>query len=284
MWRREERLKYWLEGGGLSQTASSDPGLKERILFKLRFWQSAGAVKEKSLSINANTVSLDSQLTKSLHVTDGLGILGQQANPAREFPNAFASSDGWIRNIEFGVKSKILDLSLPSESCSRIRQEKMIGDPIARSVSVNIRDADIGLLEPLYGRGPEVKEGKLFLIPEPPVQILTSQISELPHVRASVRIDRLQDSERKGFLHEAEVLKGIPAERAELFAVFRHVPIEVVSRLRLLTEQKAILYTISRERKPVQTRVHDMAAVRDKGNQEVYLIPHRTQYRSVSLN
>ena len=85
-------------------------------------------------------------------------------------------------------------------------------------------------------------------------------------------------------MREAEALKGIPAERAELLAVFRHVPIEIISRLRYVAENHILVFSISRLSGPTSTRVHDMAAVRDIVSQDVHLIPHRTQFRAVSLS
>jgi hypothetical protein len=284
MWRREERLKYWLEGGGQAHKPSSELGLKEKLFLKLRLWQFADAVKGKSLGIYANTISLDPEFIKSTQVKDGLGFLGYQACSAREFSSNLSDSNGSIRHLDLLESAGVLNLQLPDESHARVRQEKPAIAPICRSVQVNIRATDINGLESLYSQMPEVKDGKRFLMANPSIQILTSQVSELPHTRASIKIDQLQDSERSSFLREAEILKGIPCGRVELLAVFRHVPIEVISRLRLLADQRAILYSISREFTPTVTRVHDMAAIRDITSQEVFLIPHRAQYRSVSLN
>jgi hypothetical protein len=121
-------------------------------------------------------------------------------------------------------------------------------------------------------------------MPPPSVNQFTAKISELPISQISIDIEELADSERSGFLHEAEVLKGIPSDQAKLLAVFRHVPIEMISRLCFLEEKNAILYSIARESRITKTRVHDMAAVRDQQSREIHLIPHRMRFRSVSLN
>jgi len=284
MWRREERLKYWLENGGQTQKTSSKPGLKEKLFLKLQLWQFAGVVKEVSLGVCTNAINLDCELIKSTQVKDGLGILGRHSSPSYNFPDDFTDSNTFIRQLELMETARVVNLQLPDESHAQVRQEKLAITPMHRSVQVSIRAADVSMFKSLSSQMLKVRDGKRLLVTHPSIQILTSQISELPHTRPSIRIDQMKDTERKGFLREAEVLKGLPSDRAELLAVFRHVPIEVVARLRLLADQKAILYSISRQSKPTQTRVYDMAAIRDSASQEVYLIPHRAQYRSVSLN
>jgi hypothetical protein len=111
-----------------------------------------------------------------------------------------------------------------------------------------------------------------------------SRIELFPYKRISLQISELLDSECKSFLHEAEAIKGVPADRAELLAVFRNIPIEMISKMRYLAEKKIILYTICRGVRRTHTRVHDMAAIRDTGSQDVFLIPHRSRFQSVCLN
>jgi hypothetical protein len=283
MWRREERLKFWLEGSGQTQKPSSKLGLKEKVLVKLQLRQSARAVKGESLDISADAKSLDSDLDISAQVKEALGAFGSQPILTGEFSYDFPDSGGFVRDVELYKSCRVRNLDLPDQGHAQIRQEKMEIAPIVRLMPISIRAAEIIMLESLFSQMPEVKDGKRILVSYPSIQNLTSQISELPHARASIKLDQLQDTERSSFLREAEILKGIPIDRVEILAIFRHVPIELISRLRLLADQTAILYSISRETKSTQTRVHDMAAIRDIGSQEVHLIPHRTQYRSVSL-
>jgi hypothetical protein len=284
MWRSEKRLKYWLESGVQTQEPSSKSGLKEKILLKLQFRQSAYAVREGALGISSDAISLDSDLNISTQITEELGAFSFQPDPGDEFCRSFADSSGIVRDIQLVERSRVRNLDLPDPGHARIRHEKLEIAPTPRSMPVTIRAGEIMTLESLYGQMPEVKDGKRCIIVYPSIQNLTSQISELPHARASISLDQLKDTERSSFLREAEILKGIPIGKGDILAIFRHVPIELISRLRLLADQTAILYSISRENRPTQTRVHDMAAIRDISNQEVHLIPHRTQYRLVPLN
>ena len=110
------------------------------------------------------------------------------------------------------------------------------------------------------------------------------RVTKYPHCRKSVDISALPVAVRDGFLREAEVLKGIDIDNCELLAVFRRVPIELISQLRFLSETRMILYTISSRPVRTRTRVHDLAVICDMSKQEIHFVPHRTQYRLVFLN
>jgi predicted transcriptional regulator len=140
----------------------------------------------------------------------------------------------------------------------------------------------IHTLESLQDQMAKVSDSTRLLLGDPAIRA-TARISELPHRRESTCVEQLEDSERNSFLREAEVLKRISSDKAELLAVFRHVPIEVISRLRFLADSREILYTIQDESKRTQTRVHDLAVIRDTASQEIHLVPHRTKSRSISL-
>jgi hypothetical protein len=284
MWRREARLIYWLEGGSRTQKPNHKPGLKEKLFLKFQPCLFFHGAKDASLGIRTDTINLDCELGKNTGLIDGLGILGGSTFPACEFAGGFGDSGPGIHHLELLERSQIQSLQLDGEIFMRVSEEDLAITPLFRSAQVTIRAADVGTREPLFCRMPEVQYGKQFLIPHPSIRILTSQMSALSHSRQSINIDQLQDEERYGFLREAEIIKGIPIDRMELLSVFRHVPITMVSRMHLLDDQKTISYTISRESKPRQTRVYDMAAIRDCVSKEVYLIPHRTQFRSVTLN
>jgi hypothetical protein len=111
-----------------------------------------------------------------------------------------------------------------------------------------------------------------------------SKLSALSFKRMSLDIGRLDGSECQGFLKEAEALRHIPAERSELLAVFRLVPIEIISRLHYVADKRMILFSISNQARRTQTRLHDIAAIRDLADQEIHLIPHRAQYKTVALS
>jgi hypothetical protein len=284
MWGREERLKHWLENGSQSQKSGFGAGLIEKLSLKLRLRQCAGTVQEESLSLRTGTVCLDDALAATTCVKDGLDDLGHRLHPELESVSGLPACDGMIHPILLIGSAKAFDARLPDERFARIRQEGVEMAPTCRTYLVNMSAVEVHELMHPYNHPPMLMDGNRFLIAIPPVQNLTTQMAELPHSRTSLRIEELRDSERKGFLREAEVIKGVPSDRAVLLAVFRHVPIEVVSRLRFLAEKKTIVYSISHEVKPTRTRVHDLAAVLDIASKEIHLVPHRTQFQSVSLN
>jgi hypothetical protein len=284
MWRREERLKYWLEIGSRTKKPGSRSGLKEKLLLKIQLGQSNRAVKDESLRISIDAKSLDNALDISAQIKEGLGLSGDIPASVADFSSGLADHERTVRDFKLLGAAHVRNLDLPDERRARIRQEKVDITPTHGSVPINLTSAEVKMLETLYGQMPQVKDGNRLLIPDPLIQNQTSQISDLPHARASIQLDQMKDAERGSFLREAQILKGISCDKAELLAVFRHVPIELISRLRFLSGQKAILYGISHGVKPTHTRVHDMAAIRDVSSQEVHLIPHRTKYRSVSFS
>lgn len=152
-----------------------------------------------------------------------------------------------------------------------------------RTVSVGMSSTDVRMVECLKARSANTLDGGCFVLSGPEVHSADSRISRLPVTLASVDMNTLTEGERAGFIREAEALKQIPPERAELLAVFRHVPIEMISRLRFLADRRAVVYSISAAPKRTQTRVHDMAVVRDTGSQDVHFVPHRTQCRTASI-
>ncbi len=287
MWRREERLEYWLAGGRSRHRPYIALWLEEKLSLKLCHLQFQNSIREQPLSIAANAIDLDAELSASVHIQDGLGVLSQWVDfqiPAGDAASELTTSNGATHCVDLLRAVAVRNLKLPTEQLARIQQGKMEIYPNSGSWQVNWRPAAVHALAHLQNQSAEVKDGQRILALNLTVCIMTSRFSEFPHVRKSLNVDRLSDSERQGFLREAEILRGIPADRVELLAVFRHVPIDVISRLSFLAEKRVILYSICGEPKRTHARVHDLAAVRNTANQEIYLIPHRTQFRSVVLN
>ncbi len=120
-------------------------------------------------------------------------------------------------------------------------------------------------------------------ISEPMVHDRTSKMAAYPHIRSGVDIERLNPQEREGFLREAESLKQIPATQGELVALFRNVPVELISKAHYLEEKKLLLYTLDSGRHLARTRVHDLGIVRDPAAGKNHMVVHRTQFRSVPV-
>jgi hypothetical protein len=284
MWRREDRLEYWLTGGNLPDRQNPALRLKEALAYRFAQWRSAHAVREQSLRIDTGTVCLDEELSVAATVNDGMKILGRGTdNP----PEPAGPLDGFlvaVHCIDLLDGAAVRSLKLPDEYSTRIHESKPAIKANSRRLQLSIETRGTHALSCLQDRPAQIKNGDRFLGMNPAIETQVSRISGLPHMRIGLDVERLRDSERRSFLREAEILKRIPSDRAELLAVFRHVPIEMISRLRLLAEKRVILYCISEQPKRTCTRVHDMAAVRDAASGEIHLVPHRTQFRAVSFN
>jgi len=284
MWRNEKRLKQFLDSGNGSREQASTSGIVRRLSSKLRLGYGDPAVRENGLAILVGVGSLDDSLRATACVKDGIGSLSDGTRRSEEALSGVTEGGVRVGSAELLENTAIQELPLPSERHVRIRQETVAMDGTCRPFTIKIRDAEVFEFKHPHSHPPQMRDGGRFLIQDPSVHQRTSKMAELPLARTSVRIEELQDSERSGFLQEAEALRGIPQDRAELLAVFRRVPIEVISRLRFLEEKKAIVYSITRELNRTRTRVHDMGAIRDGVSGEIYLVPHRARFRFASLD
>ncbi len=284
MWRREERLKYWLENRSQPRKSGKDsrPNRKLGNILRLRICDCA--VREEALNLSTGSLDLEDALVAEACVRDGLEDLKQGAPSEFRVVSGIPAGCGGVHTVMLPQNARISNVRFPDERFPRIHYEAVTMTPACFSRLLGLRAAEVHDLAHPLSHPPMLRDGSRFLIADPQIQTLTTQMAELPHMRASVRIESMPDSERKAFLREAEALKGIQADHAELLAVFRRVPIEVISRLRFVAEKRTILYSISRAAQLSRTRVHDLAAVLDGDSKEIHLVPHRTQYRSVSLN
>lgn len=241
-------------------------------------------------------ISLDDALSARTEVVDGLWLLSPGDTSSPKAASHVARLSGADRSeapladmaiskmhqVDMLGAAEVRSLSMPDAQQATIRQGRMIPAPNTRTPAIGFGRTAVRSPESFREHPVEVKDGRRMLLASPAVHA-SEQISRFPQRRKSMDLGRLNDSERRSFLHEAEVLKHLPADRAELLAVFRSIPIELISRLRFLAGRKEILYSISRGPTRTRTNVHDMAAIRDSANQEVHLVPHRTKSRPVRL-
>lgn len=201
-------------------------------------------------------------------------------------PQGFASAGDFratIRSLPTLHAPRVRIPPLPQFRRVPVRTPALSMDGGVRAISTSMPSAGVGTIACLNARSASVLDGGCSALLGAKVHSGSSYISRIPMALASVDLNVLTEGERAGFLREAEAIKGIPPERAELLAVFRHVPIEMISRLRFLADSRSVEYSISAAPKRTQTRVHDMAVVRDSGNQDVHFVPHRTQCHTVPI-
>ena len=260
-------------------------GFREKLAQELHARPALGSVKGESLALQTSALCLDDALEPAAAtVRDGLESLANTTDCAPSAIKDFGKNGGNIRESELLEGARILDLTLPGESRTCAREFRMSFQTLSRAFAMSLKSGRVHSMEEFWGRANQARDGDRFLIQNASIPTAQYKISLLPHTRKSIRMETLKDAEYRSFLREAELLKGIPAERAELLAVFRHVPIEIISRLRYVAENRLLVFSISRQSGSTSTRVHDMAAVRDIVSQDVFLIPHRTRFRAVSLN
>jgi hypothetical protein len=281
MWRSEKRLEFWLADGKPSPKPAHLAWLR-----KLRLVPLATVVQEMSLAIKSRAIRFDDAFSINANVQDGFEMLSGPADcggSSERSGQFLAAITITTHCVDLFRGANVRRIPMPDSQRTRIRQQRLIMSASVQSLAVNVgsdRVQSYELIQECQRGGLDAAVG-LFL--RDPVILSTMQISELPHRLESIAVGELSDLEQKSYLHEAEVLKRIPADRAELLAVFRHVPIEMISRLRFLDENREIRYIISSLPKRTQTRVHDMAVIRDTANQEIHMVPHRTKSRTVLL-
>jgi hypothetical protein len=275
MWRREKGLKYWLDG------LSESPGIGQRLSRWLEF---PGTVREGALSLVTSIHQPGDALQLSAHVIDGLEMLGEVPSssiPAE--PRAIEDRKAKIRAVELFNGAKIRTLQVPTNRI-RLRQTAPVVSCHSRALKMFVESVAVHKFETTRFPLPLVSESAAWFLPNPAVSVETAHISGLPQARGSVEIGALKRSEREELLREAEAQKGIAPGESELIALFRNVPVEMISRLHFLAEKKMIYFSISQEPIRTRTRVYDMAAVRNISSREIHLISSRTHYRSVVLN
>jgi hypothetical protein len=289
MWRRETRLAYWLSQDNKQGIPNTAGRFKEKILHQIHSVVSPCAIHTAWLGMEPSLINLERELTVQSEVLDGFS----HVNPT---PDS-SQSDPWERNLSMtdsfegavyslgllDPKTAIRDVAPMNGERLRIHSGMLkISSPLHNIVLRDGKSAVRNIECQLHGSCP-IENGRQWILKEAPVKSDLSKPSELSFERRSLDIDSLQDSERQGFLKEGEMMRHIPAERSELLAVFRSVPIEIITHLQYLDDKKMILYRISNEPRRTQTRLHDLAAIRDTADQEIHLVTHRAQYKTVLM-
>jgi hypothetical protein len=193
-----------------------------------------------------------------------------------------SDSIGMVYAVGMLPEAAIQRIAMPTPQRTAIRLVRLIAMSGWRSPFVALGPVPVRALESFRDKPAEVRDGNRMLLSPLPVCSFP-KISKLMYRRKSVDLQALDESERGSFLREAEVLRSIPVEKAELLGVFRSIPIENISRLRFVSSRNEIIYSLDAMAGRNSTRVHDMAAVRDTASQEVHLVPHRTRSRLVRL-
>lgn len=288
MQRREEGLGYWLVASPPPEQLTLWVRVRRAFLRHRQAGKLRPATCELPLEMGVDVFSSEEFIPTSRPVCDGLGHLAS--------PDSFK---GWKENrCQVAVaEMKIHALEpLPEPAANkgalledlliRVNRQEWIHLPVAKA---SLQDAlgkktRVRSVTCLHELG-HARSCSQWLSPvRIGVRTGTRGISALPHTGWTLDLNEIRESERESFLQEATALKGVAPGRGELLAIFRNVPIEVVSRLRFVRETGTIHYNLTFNPSLRRTRVHDLAAVRDAATDEIHLVAHRTRYRTVFLN
>jgi hypothetical protein len=283
MWRRKEGLNYWLDRS--ENPANPVPRDKkiEKRKEKARFWSLAGKVQGCPLTIRIPTAVPGDLLCVPSAVKDGLDVFGNGSDFADCNDTDTVVSPTFVHGADLMETVPVSPLQLPDEDHARVRRALLTFSPYCRRFKTH--------MGPVLVRSPETVRfplprtaGRGALIQDnPAIKSLMPQARDLPFYGKSLEIDLLPEDDKEDYLQEARQKRGFSAEECELVAVFRHVPIEMISKLHFLHDEKAIVFTISGGLKRSGTRVYDLIVVRD-GEGEIHLVAHGTRNRMVVFN
>jgi hypothetical protein len=284
MWRREEELDYWLNERPVSTAPNQDLKHREKPPGKVWPWGFKRNVREHSLEIHSEAIILDGVLSVPVLIKDGLGEIGARLERSdQNTPGAFEASNEIHEAILIG-KTRVESLRLPDKENTKIKQAILAIIPYCRRIHVSIGPVPVHIPGSVQLHPPLVGGQGALISDSPPIRSLTQMISAKAIRQAGINVRTLSESEYNRCLQEAEQIKGIPVDKCKLITLFRHVPIEMVSKLQFLGDKKEIVYTLSPGLNRSSTRVYDLMAIRDVSRKEVHLIPHRTRNRMVRLN
>jgi hypothetical protein len=289
MRRREEGLAYWL----ISQDS------EDRIRSS-RFWhflaRSLGVfllrprMATLELLLEPAVRTLTEMCGAPIAVRDGLGIIGPStktvARPAsagdreEQRIQVKVSSVHFVRHAEVGEFA----IALP-EALSVTGQDWIRSPEILSKMPGLLKKPLRSLAMPLLNVLPAVRAVMWQIAPSAVgVRSAADKFSGLPHIRRSEDLQSLSQGEQDSLLREAESLKGIRRENGEILALFRCVPVEMISKINFLENKRTILYTLRSDLRARSTRVQTLAVVKDRPTASWYFVPNRTSYRVVSLD
>jgi hypothetical protein len=289
MWRRKARLADWLYDKNSAGQAEI-PWLVRVLRGPLSSLLLRTRVQCPPISIEAAVREFVGIWTRSIAVLDGLGAVGpapkicfadreipaQESQPAKlevREVHPLRPAKTFKSNTTFPAKLPVREQELMILPNIFSKLPQFPGRPL-KSYAVS-----------LLNRLPAVRGAVPPLVsPDSGVKSAVEKFSRFPHIRRSVEANEISRREVDEFLNEAEVLKGIKRENAELMAIFRFVPVEIVSKIRFIENKRTILFTLRSDTKPQRTRVHDLAVVRDRSTTLSHFVPHRTKFRSVMLS
>jgi hypothetical protein len=240
--------------------------------------------RDVSVEIRSGVSGLSDGLLPAARVIDGLGSIGcaMPGMDARRTAQRMASA---MRVIDVGLLRARSTRSLDIEGLRRAGVKELKSISTFRTHSVPfaaLAERARALCTPLIPEAAWVRslDG---IEPRAATREATSRILRMPQIRSAEDPAVLSLTEYENCLREAQATRGIPADDAELLAVFRRIPVEGVTRIRFVESSRLLFFVLAADRKIRRTRVHDVMAIRNVSTGQVHLVTHRTRYQTAVL-
>jgi len=282
MRRKKEGLGYWLRHSSPEQP----PGFLHRLLLMIGRWIGWAEPSPRVHDISVDLVQgeipawpLD--LFKSVTIIDGLPAV---ASGAAGHSHSQSVSPRVISiNLAEEAKPGRVELSFTKQT--RVHSEPSLLQSQVGTGKLELLLGSVRKLKMVAPDSTAVQTGRYWFYKRPlPIHTDTLRLLKAPHLRWSREPGTLNLRDSEGFLREAGRLRGIRHGNGEVLAVFTRVPIELVADYRYIKEKQLLIYTLALDKRTFTTRIHDLAAIREKTTGKTYLVADPSRYQTAVLN
>lgn len=281
--RERSGLGFWLENSRETGESTHKRREKENLREKFRARSYKTNVMDYPVDFHSHTAGIEYMLHAPVQIKDGLRAVGEIINQTDR--KGLVGIEAAIQIHKAGLieETRVFPLGLTNVENVQVRQALFNIIPYCRPFLISLGLPPVHIPASVQLRPPRTG-GSGTLIPRiPSIMSMMPLAYDLPIRQTSIDIESLPDSEKRTYLLEAEQRRGYPADECELIAIFKRVPVEMISKLHFIDDEKAIVYNISGGLDRSRTRIYEVMVVRDSSKQ-VHLVPHGTRNRAVGLN
>jgi hypothetical protein len=284
MWGSEKGLGYWLRHGSPEKRRGVLRRIMKSILRWIGFAKPSPRVRELPLRLNQSLVpSWTLDVSQNVCIHDGLAgmpsLTPGNSNQDRHFPEA-GVMDLKLDGQEYPDVSD-LELSNRAPVCNF----RLLDTSTLRSLRLMLQQSSVRTLHMISPDTTAVQTGRHWLFRRRvTTRTDTLRLMKAPHLRWSRDLSNLHVREMEGFLREGTRLRGIRQGDGEILAVFARVPIELVADYRYIQEKQLLLYSIALDKRSFTTRIHDLAAIREKASGKTYMVADPNRFQTTLLN
>ena len=128
----------------------------------------------------------------------------------------------------------------------------------------------------LWNGNASIRAGEEWIVRIPNVEEGTGKFFGFPQVRRDAS-GEVADMQRLQFVQQAAIQQGIDSRNVELVGIFKRVPIEIVGRTRFNEKRGVLIFTVQPRLNVRQTRVHDVAMIRDGATSRLHMVSDMTR-------